>query len=192
MSTWYIYWLREHRGRWGIFFPPPHHSMPLTPVPHPPAFLEDTASTSVHCPSLLHSKQLPTDHLSAASLQSQRRKLRPYNYDILGVILTISHYSKTTHAIPIYQHKEMTLTKPELTVKHARRNKKVLMQYGPEIENKIRDNTQDSTLLCGVGAEGCSSGLVSRRTDRQKPLRSLTPEPSLQQVDKIKGCLVRV
>lgn len=65
----------------------------------------------------------------------------------------------------------------------------MLMQYSPEIENKIRGNTQDSRLQ-RLG--GVAQGLVSRRTVRLKPLRSLTPEPSLKQVDKIKGCLVRV
>lgn len=88
----------------------PHHGMPLGLVPYLPALLEDTASTPVPPPALLHSKQLPTEHPSAASLPSQRRKLRPCNYDIPGVILTISHYSKTTNAIPICQHKEMILT----------------------------------------------------------------------------------
>lgn len=88
----------------------PHHGMSLSPVPYLPAFLGDTVSTPVHPPSLLHSKQLPTEHLSAASLPSQGRKLRPCNYDIPGVILTISHYSKTTDAVPICQHKEMILT----------------------------------------------------------------------------------
>lgn len=65
----------------------------------------------------------------------------------------------------------------------------MLMQYSPEIENKIRGNTQDSRLQ-RLG--DVAQGLVSRRTVRLKPLRSLTPEPSLKQVDKIKGCLVRV
>lgn len=67
------------------------------------------------------------------------------------------------------------------------------MQYSPEIENKIRGNTQDSRLQrWRGGGGGVAQGLVSRRTVRLKPLRSLTPEPSLKQVDKIKGCLVRV
>lgn len=30
------------------------------------------------------------------------------------------------------------------------------MQYSPEIENKIRDNTQDSMLQCGGAAQGFS------------------------------------
>lgn len=49
-------------------------------------------------------------HLSSASPPCQTRKWHPCNYDILGVILTISHYSKKTSAIPIFRHKEMILT----------------------------------------------------------------------------------
>lgn len=48
--------------------------------------------------------------LESASPRCQTRQQRPSNYDILGVILTINHYSKTTNAIPICLHKEMVLT----------------------------------------------------------------------------------
>lgn len=60
--------------------------------------------------SLLHAKQHPLGHRGSAAPPCQRRKRRPCNYDTLGVILTVSHYSKTTNAIPICQHKEMILT----------------------------------------------------------------------------------
>lgn len=84
-------------------------------VPCPHAFWEEGAEAGVWvriCFSffLIYPKELPIGHLSLPVHLVKTRQQCPSNYDILGVILTINHYSKTTNAIPICLHKEMVLT----------------------------------------------------------------------------------